>query len=298
MFNGNTGSAICADGSVFTLYNVTIANNTGTPTRAGGLLLLNNSNFNILNTVVYGNTFGSISNYSATPTFYYCDVEGSGGPAAWNATYGINGGGNKDVNPVFTSDFKLANCSPAINAGDNASIFGSKDLANNQRIINNVVDMGAYERTTDACTNCLGENVYYYAGIGTTYQWQVDTGTGYSNLNDVGIYTGVSTNTLKMVAPPTNWRGYKYRCLVNGTTASPEQILSFSTRWNGSVSTAWENVANWDCGTLPDGFTDVIVPSTVRNPVLSTNTSCFSLNMMTGSNMTVNSGFGLIITGK
>ena len=101
-----------------------------------------------------------------------------------------------------------------------------------------------------------------------------------------------------MIAPPTSWRGYKYRCLINGTTTSAEQLLVFSVRWNGAVSTAWENQANWDCGTLPDGFTDVIVPSTIRNLILSTNASCFSLNMLPGSNMTVNSGVGLIITGK
>lgn len=33
--------------------------------------------------------------------------------------------------------------------------------------------------------------------------------------------------------------------------------------WTGSVSTAWENPANWQCGELPNRYSDVFIPTTV-----------------------------------
>jgi hypothetical protein len=42
--------------------------------------------------------------------------------------------------------------------------------------------------------------------------------------------------------------------------------------WNGSVSTAWENPSNWDCGILPVINSEVIIPTTVpRYPVVNFN---------------------------
>ncbi len=35
--------------------------------------------------------------------------------------------------------------------------------------------------------------------------------------------------------------------------------------WTGTVSTAWENPANWQCGELPHRFSDVLIPTTVPN---------------------------------
>jgi len=33
--------------------------------------------------------------------------------------------------------------------------------------------------------------------------------------------------------------------------------------WTGSESTAWENPANWQCGELPNRYSDVFIPTTV-----------------------------------
>ncbi len=42
--------------------------------------------------------------------------------------------------------------------------------------------------------------------------------------------------------------------------------------WNGSVSTAWENPNNWDCGILPTISSEVIIPTAVpRFPVINFN---------------------------
>lgn len=57
-----------------------------------------------------------------------------------------------DINPHFrdslNGDFRLAGCSPAINAGVNNGLIGAFDLDGNPRVLEDRVDMGAYEQET------------------------------------------------------------------------------------------------------------------------------------------------------
>lgn len=66
---------------------------------------------------------------------------------------------------------------------------------------------------------------------GTTFQWQVDNGTGYTNVTDGGIYSGATTSILSLTTAPTSMYGYQYRCLVNGTTYSDAFLLKFGMTW-------------------------------------------------------------------
>ena len=38
---------------------------------------------------------------------------------------------------------------------------------------------------------------------------------------------------------------------------------TFYSIWNGSISTAWENPANWECGEFPNRYSDVVIPTSV-----------------------------------
>ncbi len=57
-----------------------------------------------------------------------------------------------NVDPHFrdslNGDFRLAGCSPAINAGSNDALLSEWDLEGNPRVLENRVDLGAYERET------------------------------------------------------------------------------------------------------------------------------------------------------
>lgn len=146
---------------------------------------------------------------------------------------------------------------------------------------------------------CPNGNVSYTSGLsGSTYQWQVNTGSGYVNLNNGGIYSGVTTSVLRLTGVSTTLRGNRYRCVVNGNQYSPENLLRFAVQWTGNVSTAWENPANWDCGTLPDGKTEVVIPAGTNYPQIGSNAACFSLRLSPGSTVTVKTGFQLTITGR
>ena len=95
--------------------------------------------------------------------FTNCDIEGSGGSAAWDSSLGTDGGGNIDSDPLFVGDgadgvpgtedddLRLLSGSPCIDAGDNIAVIGSADLDGFARVVDGdcddvaTVDMGAYE---------------------------------------------------------------------------------------------------------------------------------------------------------
>ncbi|MFY7886394.1 MAG: beta strand repeat-containing protein, partial [Dolichospermum sp.] len=265
LFTGNNGTAICADASIYTLYNTTIANNNGIPSlgRAGGLLLIN-SNFNILNSIVYGNSNGSVTNWSSTPTFYYSNVEGSGAPASWDNSYGINGGGNTSSNPLFTSDFRLQACSPLINAGDGGSVFGSVDLDNTARIKNGVLDVGCYE-TADIRPAILSapEPAATFGSNTVTLNATVN---GSNSINwytsptgGTSLFTGTSFTT-STISTST----YYYVEASNGTCATMPRVairaavfpMYYSTGSNDAAALSNWNTQSNGTGNAATSFTD------------------------------------------
>jgi hypothetical protein len=54
-------------------------------------------------------------------------------------------------------------------------------------------------------------------GSGLTYQWQVNTGSGFTDITDGGVYSGSGTDTLKLLSPAVSMTGYRYRAIVTGT---------------------------------------------------------------------------------
>ncbi|MEO7309090.1 MAG: kelch repeat-containing protein [Chitinophagaceae bacterium] len=134
------------------------------------------------------------------------------------------------------------------------------------------------------------------AATGSTYQWQINTGSGFVNLANGANYSGVNTITLQLINMPSSFYGYQYQCLVNGVANSNLFKLAFTATYNGAIAGAWENTANWSCGAIPDANTDVVINS--GSPVVNSNRSCRSVSLKPATQITVKSGFGLTITGK
>ena len=109
---------------------------------------------NIYNNIIWGNKAGGdesdvyMAGYGAESNFYnnlYTSAF-----AIWD-----NEGGNLIVDPLFhdpeNGDFHVSSGSPALNAGLNtAPEISDTDLDGNPRIIDGIVDIGAYERSTTA----------------------------------------------------------------------------------------------------------------------------------------------------
>jgi hypothetical protein len=67
---------------------------------------------------------------------------------------------------------------------------------------------------------CEGLNTVFSVGAtgsGLTYQWQVNQGSGWTNVLNGGVYSGATTNVLTITGATTGMNGYQYRCVVTGT---------------------------------------------------------------------------------
>jgi hypothetical protein len=133
---------------------------------------------------------------------------------------------------------------------------------------------------------------------GNLYQWQISSGSIFSNITDDVNYTGSNTPSLQLNNIPSNWSGTKYRCVVDGNYSNIF-TLQFKDSWTGISDTAWENPLNWSCNKVPDENTDVQIDTGVPNdPTINTTVYCRSLTVMPGAIIKINTGADLQITGK
>jgi Leucine-rich repeat (LRR) protein len=142
----------------------------------------------------------------------------------------------------------------------------------------------------ELCAN--GTTAITSATAGSSYQWQVNTGSGFVNISDNANYAGTNTSALQLYNIPSSWYGYQYRCLVNAVPGTAS-VLKISSYWMGIVSSAWENPQNWSCGVVPDANSDVIINN--GTVVVNSNTSCRSLTARPGVSVTVTTGSKLTI---
>jgi hypothetical protein len=131
---------------------------------------------------------------------------------------------------------------------------------------------------------------------GSVYQWQLNSGSGYTNIANNTVYSGAATPTLTIVGLATSNTGIRYRCVANGVPG-PEYTVKFESVWMGNTSTNWHTASNWSgCGSVPDGYTDVVIPSGRTNyPVVGANTVVQSLKTQTGASVTLQTGAVLTI---
>ena len=144
---------------------------------------------------------------------------------------------------------------------------------------------------------CPNGNVSFDSKMsGPSFQWQVDNGTGYTNVTNGGIYSGATTAVLSLNSAPTSMYGNQYRCLVNGASYSEAFLLKFGMSWEGTVSNVWENPSNWSCGSLPDINTDVVINGGKANyPVINSNVTIRTLRLNPGATGNVNTGYTLTV---
>lgn len=134
------------------------------------------------------------------------------------------------------------------------------------------------------------------------YQWQVNNGSGFVNLNDDAVYVGSRQDSLIIKNPPTNFAFNFYRCLIttqNSVVFSPTWQFRIKATWTGAADTAWSNPANWECGLVPDQYVDAVLPPGKTNyPAVSNNAGVNSLRLENGSVITVNTGVTLDIKSR
>jgi len=141
---------------------------------------------------------------------------------------------------------------------------------------------------------CPAANVSFNTSVtGTAFQWQFNTGSGFSNISDNAIYSGTTTAALQVSNIPSSYYGYEYRCLVDNNPCGQFKV-TFENKWQGSISNAWESAANWSCGAIPDANTDVVINS--GTVILNASTTIRSLTVNPPANFTVATSAILTIT--
>ncbi|MHC4072136.1 MAG: choice-of-anchor Q domain-containing protein [Planctomycetota bacterium] len=127
------GAGLYFQDSSPSIMNSTITENSAE--FSGGGFYCFGSNIIVVNTILWGDTGGEINGSGNSITVTYSDVQG-----------GWAGEGNIDDDPLFAdADERLSPGSPCIDAGDNSVVVSTTDLDGNPRIVNDIVDMGAFE---------------------------------------------------------------------------------------------------------------------------------------------------------
>jgi hypothetical protein len=105
-------------------------------------------------------------------------------------------------------------------------------------------------------------------GTTPTYQWQVDTGSGFVNLSNGAPYSNVTTATMTITAATISMNGYLYRCVVSGaapcgsvTSNSGSLTVTLTAPNNPSaIVPCYRNTSidlSWTAssgGSAPDGY--------------------------------------------
>ena len=136
----------------------------------------------------------------------------------------------------------------------------------------------------EVCVNVDNARFIVVASGGElSYQWQENSGSGWQNINDGGIYSGATNDTLLISLPPSSMNTYQYRCVVS--SGCPPDVTSNSVLLNVSAiycgnngdyrsrqSGNWNSTNTWqifssgewiDASTTPGSTNNVNI--TIRN---------------------------------
>ncbi len=238
LFVGNyatSGDAIENSGSgTMVIRNSTIAANRGHPASGG---IFNGTTLQVFNSIIWNN--GPEERNQIYPAAGTITISNSCMQFLSSGEY-LNKN-NVNVDPVFVSpitsadapstngNFRISGCSPLLNLGADALVGPiSTDLDGNSRLFG-TVDMGAYEvqaialaitqQPTDQVGNLVKTATFNTSANVTnaTFQWEINQGSGFTNITDGASYLGTATANLIITNAPVTLHSALYRCRVSSS---------------------------------------------------------------------------------
>jgi hypothetical protein len=91
------------------------------------------------------------------------------------------------------------------------------------------VSVTTQPNNTTACEGAATSFTAGGSGTGIIYQWQQNTGTGFTNIFNGGIYSGTNSPTLSLSPVNIAMNGYQYRCLLSNATCVTPGISNAAT---------------------------------------------------------------------
>jgi hypothetical protein len=244
---------------------------------AGGALAVNGGGFLVYDTSTVG-----------SDTYLYTKHFGADGTLLKDWTQ-RSSGSVLDYNAGYYS------FEPFIFAGYDSG-FGYYNTVSNQLVL---YDMGVVaptapaeivEQPSNITVDAGGDAIFTVSATDAiSYQWEVDTGSGYNNVTDGGVYIGATSDTLYINEAPLSMNGYIYRVIVNGTASSTAISNAASLTVNPLANAATPSI-----GTHP-AEQDISINGTATLSVAATVSDSGSLSYQWYSNTTNNNSGGTLI---
>ncbi|MGV3629828.1 MAG: GEVED domain-containing protein [Bacteroidota bacterium] len=139
-----------------------------------------------------------------------------------------------------------------------------------------------------SCDPATGTFTCSVTGPSLAYQWQIDTGTGFGNLSNGGVYSGATTSTLTVTAANSTYNGYMYRCYIsNGcgnVTTTAATLRSYASP-TASCSPTTTNTGNFGTGIVRFQFNSIDkVHDDLNNDGTQNFTCSSSTSVLAGNN--------------
>ncbi|WP_162880025.1 Ig-like domain-containing protein, partial [Lutibacter oceani] len=128
------------------------------------------------------------------------------------------------------------------------------------------------DATITAINNATFNVVATTSGIGTAeqYQWQEDSGSGFVNITNGGVYSGATTATLTVSVLNSSLDGNSYRAIIT----TPSIVCDPEAQSNAVILTVTANLIEGvdDSGTVNEGILSVAVANVLVNDNLGGST--------------------------
>ncbi|MEP7265239.1 MAG: T9SS type A sorting domain-containing protein [Bacteroidota bacterium] len=99
----------------------------------------------------------------------------------------------------------------------------------------------------------------------TSYQWQENTGSGFTNITNGGIYSNATTATLTLTGVTTAMSGYTYQCIATGSVSPAATSNTASLTVNANVTPTFTAVTPFCSGSAAP-----VLPTTSNNSFTGT----------------------------
>lgn len=122
------------------------------------------------------------------------------------------------------------------------------------------------------------------ASNAASYQWYVNTGSGFTLISNGGVYTTATTASLTITGATIGMNGYQYQCVVSGTAPCANVTSSSATLSIVSpVITLADNGTQVVAANVPQGTVDVILHKFQLSTNVATNLQGIANVVTTGT---------------
>jgi hypothetical protein len=118
---------------------------------------------------------------------------------------------------VFNCDLSVEHDSSQCNYGNSVDIL---EDSINDFIQTTCLTFPSFSQHPQNASICDGNNTSFSVVVSgaTSYQWQVNIGSGFGNVFNGGVYSGATTTTLTITGATLTMNSYIYRCVARAST--------------------------------------------------------------------------------